>query len=212
MRALDVEVDGDGHPTFTLETPAGRIRPKLAVPGRHNAYNAAAATAVALHLDVSLHDIERGLAEARPSPMRMEAFTSAGGITVINDAYNASPTSMRAAIAALLDIDVPGRHVAVLGDMAELGSLTELAHFELGEFVGRSRVDLLVTVGEKAGRIADGAKAVGMNADLILRCASPEEAASVVEDAATSMDAVLVKASRVMGLEAVVEGLMSPRV
>ena len=140
----------------------------------------------------------------------MEAFTTAGGVTVINDAYNASPTSMRAAARALLDISVPGRRIAVLGDMAELGSLTELAHFELGEFVGGSGIDVLVTVGEKAARIGDGAKTVGLDPDRIHCFSSAEEAADLVSEIASANDAVLVKASRVMGLEVTVERLMSP--
>jgi UDP-N-acetylmuramoyl-tripeptide--D-alanyl-D-alanine ligase len=208
VRACDIEVDQDGHPSFRLETSEGTITPKLAVPGRHNAYNAAAAAAVALYMGVSLEDIANGLASARISPMRMEAFTSAGGVTVINDAYNASPTSMRAALRALLDITVPGRRIAVLGDMAELGSLTELAHFELGEVVGRCGIDVLVTVGEKAARIADGARAGGFDPDRIHRLSAPEEAAALVSKIASSRDAVLVKASRVMGLETIVETLM----
>ena len=210
IRVTDLEVDAEGHPTFTLHTGSGEIRPTLGMPGRHNAYNAAAATAVALHVGVDLEDVASGLGEAGLSPMRMEAFTSAGGVTVINDAYNASPSSMRAAVHALLDISVPGRRIAVLGDMAELGSLTELAHFKLGEDVGRARIDVLVTVGEKASRIADGAKAEGMDTERMHRFADAAEAADFVTDLVNAADAVLVKASRAMGLEAVVEALMRP--
>jgi UDP-N-acetylmuramoyl-tripeptide--D-alanyl-D-alanine ligase len=208
VRACDVIVDEEGRPSFALDTPVGRAEATLSVPGRHNAYNAAAAAAVALHLGVSLDDVVEGLREARLSPMRMESFTSADGVTVINDAYNASPTSMRAALAALVDISVSGRHVAVLGDMAELGSLTELAHFKLGEEVGRSDVDVLVTIGEKAEHIADGARTTGLDEAAIHRFGDAEDAAPFVHELVTPSDAVLVKASRVMGLERIVEGLM----
>jgi len=133
-------------------------------------------------------------------------------VTVINDAYNANPTSMRAAIRALEDLPTGGRRIAVLGDMAELGTLTELAHFELGEEVARSGVDILVSVGELGRRIADGARAAGMPEDAVRPCANADEASEVIDDIVEPGDTVLVKASRVMGLETVVEGMMDPRV
>jgi UDP-N-acetylmuramoyl-tripeptide--D-alanyl-D-alanine ligase len=131
---------------------------------------------------------------------------------VINDAYNASPASMRAALDALLDVTRTGRRIAVLGDMAELGSLAELAHFELGEHVGRLHLDTLVTVGEKARRIADGARATGLDPGDIAACDTVDEAASVVAERVKPGDALLVKASRVMGLERLVDAVIQPDV
>jgi UDP-N-acetylmuramoyl-tripeptide--D-alanyl-D-alanine ligase len=144
--------------------------------------------------------------------MRMESFTTASGITVLNDAYNANPSSMAAAVDTLAAVRVSGKRVAVLGDMAELGSLTELAHFEIGERVARAGLDVLVTVGERASRIADGARADGMTTDSVRQCATVGEAAEVLDDVAECGDAVLVKASRVMCLEKLVEGLVNSRV
>ncbi|MEL7668026.1 MAG: cyanophycin synthetase, partial [Actinomycetota bacterium] len=137
---------------------------------------------------------------------------SASGVTIINDAYNANPTSMKAAVAALGDVPTAGRRIAVLGDMAELGSLTELAHFELGELVASSSVDVLVAVGALGVRIGDGAKAAGMAAEDIRPCIDAIEASEVLDDLVEAGDTVLVKASRVLGLETVVEGMMNPRV
>jgi UDP-N-acetylmuramoyl-tripeptide--D-alanyl-D-alanine ligase len=143
--------------------------------------------------------------------MRMQLFTSAGGVTVINDAYNANPVSMRAAVDTLAEMSVPGRRIAVLGDMAELGSLTELAHFQLGEVVAASGIEVLVTVGSCARRIAEGARAAGMPDEAVRPCNEPSEAIEVLDDLLGEGDSVLVKASRVMGLEAVVEGIVNPR-
>ena len=210
VRATDVEVDEAGRPTMTLVTAEGSVRTRLAVPGRHNAYNAAAATAVALALGATLEEIASGLARALTSDMRMQVFTSAGGIVVINDAYNANPTSMRAALATLADIESEGRRIAVLGDMAELGSLTELAHFSLGEVAARSGVDLLVTVGDRARHIADGALAAGMETRSVRPCTGVEEASEVLDDLTVAGDVVLVKASRCMELERIVEGILNP--
>lgn len=212
VRAYDVEVDDEGRPTITLAAGDESVRFALPVPGRHNAYTAAAAASVSLYLGSTLEDVAAGLSAVVLSDMRMQVFTAANGVTVINDAYNASPTSMRAAVAALADIRTGGRRVAVLGDMAELGSLEELAHFQLGESVAASGIDTLVTVGERARRIADGARAAGMAEGLVRPCSSVDEVSEVLDDLLEAGDTVLVKASRSMGLERVVEGILRPHV
>jgi UDP-N-acetylmuramoyl-tripeptide--D-alanyl-D-alanine ligase len=209
VRAVGLTVGEDGLPSFTLEAGDETATVTLPLPGRHNAYNAAAAAAVALYLGLSLSEIAEGLGNARTTGMRMEVFSSAGGVTVINDAYNASPTSMRAALATLREMPAQGRRIAVLGDMAELGSLSELAHFGLGELVPRS-ADILVTVGTCAQRIAEGARAEGMPAESVRPCANVEEAREVLDDLLAPGDVVLVKASRVMQLERIVEGIVDP--
>ena len=210
--ATAIEVGPDGRPGFVLTCEQGAADVRLPTPGRHNVYNALAAAAVGLYLELSLEDIVAGLEGATFSRWRMETFESATGVTVINDAYNANPTSMRAALSALGDMPTAGRRVAVLGDMAELGSLAELAHFDLGAVVASSPVDVLVVVGERARHIADGARAQGFDPDAIRPCVSAEEASEVLDDVLEPGDTVLVKASRVMGLERVVEGIMEPRV
>jgi UDP-N-acetylmuramoyl-tripeptide--D-alanyl-D-alanine ligase len=212
VRASGIEVDETGRPTFTLTADVGSVTVSLPVLGRHNAYNAAAAAAVALHLGATLEEIAAGLATAVTTDMRMQVFTAATGVVVVNDAYNASPTSMRAAIATLVDMRAAGRRVAVLGDMAELGSLTELAHFSLGEIVARSGIDVLVTVGARALRIADGAVAEGMQPSAVRPCAGVEEASEVLDDLLSPGDIVLVKASRCMQLERIIEGILKPHV
>jgi UDP-N-acetylmuramoyl-tripeptide--D-alanyl-D-alanine ligase len=208
VRARDITTDERGRVTFMLETPGGQARVSLGIPGRHNVYNATAAAAVGLYLDTDLDTVVSGLESACGSPMRMEVFETVDGITVVNDAYNANPTSMRAAVTALSDIQGE-RHVAVLGDMGELGSLADLAHFRIGEQVARSNVDRLVTVGVLARRIAEGARAEGMPIEHIESVDDAAAASALVRALAMPDDIVLVKASRVMGLEAVVEGLTS---
>jgi UDP-N-acetylmuramoyl-tripeptide--D-alanyl-D-alanine ligase len=212
VRATDISTDEMSHASFQLVSDDQTVSVRLPIPGRHNVYNALAAAAVGLHLGIGAEQVARGLSEAHVSGMRMESFTTASGITVLNDAYNANPSSMAAAVDTLAAVRVSGKRVAVLGDMAELGSLTELAHFEIGERVARAELDVLVTVGERASRIADGARAEGMAADFVRQCATVEEAAEVLDDVAECGDAVLVKASRVMCLEQLVEGLVNSRV
>jgi UDP-N-acetylmuramoyl-tripeptide--D-alanyl-D-alanine ligase len=210
VRAENIEVDAMSRASFDLIAGEGTIQVSLSVPGRHNVYNALAAAAVGLHLGVPLDRLSDALCAATVSAMRMEVFTSADGVTVINDAYNANPVSMQAAVLTLAEMDSASRRIAVLGDMAELGSLTELAHFRIGESVARLPIDELVSVGPRARHIADGARAEGMPADRIHSCETAEEAAEVLRGTVGHNDAVLVKASRVMGLESVVEEIVSP--
>jgi UDP-N-acetylmuramoyl-tripeptide--D-alanyl-D-alanine ligase len=210
VRAEVLDVDEGGRPLVRLAAGGRSVEARLPLPGRHNAYTAAAAAAVALHLGLDLGEVCQGLEHAKTTGMRMEVFAVASGVTLINDAYNANPTSMRAAINALTDIETAGRRVAVLGDMAELGSLSELAHFRLGEQVAVSGIDRLVTVGERARRIAEGARAAGMPPEAVLACLTTNEATSVLDDMLAPDDTVLVKASRSMNLERVVEGIVRP--
>jgi len=210
VRAENIELDAESHASFDLVSATGRVRVGLPIPGRHNVYNALSAAAVALHLGVDQHLVAKGLEYVSVTAMRMQVFVSASGVTVVNDAYNANPVSMKAAIDTLADMSTEGSRVAVLGDMAELGSLTELAHFRIGEQVARLPIDVLVTIGERARRIGEGAHAAGMPAESVHRCATVDEAVETLGNLLRAGDTVLVKASRVMGLEAVVEGIVNP--
>jgi UDP-N-acetylmuramoyl-tripeptide--D-alanyl-D-alanine ligase len=209
VRATGIEVDESGRASFDLRAGEQSVRVSLPLPGRHHAYPAAAAAAAAMYLGVPLEDIAARLAKVRMTGMRMQVFMAANGITVVNDAYNANPTSMRAAVVALADMRARGSRVAVLGDMAELGSLTELAHFRIGEAVAASGIERLVTVGERAKRIAEGAIAAGMPAGNVRPCATVSEGSEVLDDLLVSGDVVLVKASRSMGLERIVERILA---
>lgn len=208
VRGTNIEVESNGCVSFTLESSVGSERVRLSLPGRHNAYNALAAAAVAIDLGLNLSDIAEGLACAAVTPMRMQVFTSADGVTVVNDAYNANPSSMRAALHTLVDMEARGRRIAVLGDMAELGSFTDLAHFKLGEEVAHLGLDGLVAIGGCARRIAEGAMAEGMDGAGVWMFTDVGEAVRFLGPSLRAGDIVLVKASRVMGLERVVEGIV----
>ncbi|RJQ51878.1 MAG: UDP-N-acetylmuramoyl-tripeptide--D-alanyl-D-alanine ligase [Actinobacteria bacterium] len=208
VRAEDMEVDAEGRATFVLRTRGRRRRVRLPVLGLHNVYNFCASAAVALELGVALGDIVESLKSVTFSAMRMQLYATADGVTVLNDAYNANPTSMRAALDTLAAIKTSGKKIAVLGDMTELGSMTDVAHFQVGEQAARAGVDLLVTVGRHSGRIADGAMVAGMGKHHIRRCQTSGEASKFVKRALEPADVVLVKASRVMRLEEVVDGLV----
>ena len=149
------------------------------------------------------------LAHAEPEAGRQEVLAARGGFTVVNDAYNANPDSMRASLTTFCALEVPGRRVAVLGDMGELGDFARACHAGVGELAGTLPLDRLVCVGELAMRIADAAEAAGMDAARIVRAATVSDVLGEMDTYLEPGDAVLVKASRFMGLERVVEGLVN---
>lgn len=208
VRATQIEVDDVGRPSFMLCSPDGETRVSLPTAGRHNVYNALAAAAVGFEFNLNLETIKRGLEKTALTEMRMQVFTTADGIVVVNDAYNASPTSMKAALQALDDFNGVSRKIAVLGDMLELGKISDIAHFEIGEVVKNVGVELLITVGEKGKRIAEGAVRRGFDEEAVFACQSTTEAAKILKAHVRPRDIVLVKASRAMRLEEVLDFLL----
>ncbi|HEY3346716.1 MAG TPA: UDP-N-acetylmuramoyl-tripeptide--D-alanyl-D-alanine ligase [Nitrospirota bacterium] len=194
---------------FKMKTPAGSVPVSLPVMGGHNVYNALAASAAAHALGIGLEGIKGGLEGFTPAKMRMEVVAT-GGITVINDAYNANPASMAAALTALASVK-EGRKVAVLGDMKELGASADKAHCDLGRLAGADNLALLVAVGEYAGLVARGAAETGMAVENIFELGSAEEAGRLLSGKLRDGDTVLVKGSRAMGMERVVELIRNRR-
>lgn len=218
VRADRIEVSDDGLVAFEVSTAgvatgesaeasAGRVHVELPLRGRHNVYNALAAFTVAEHLGVSPGRAAAGLAQASPSPMRLDVFKTEADVTVVDDCYNASPQSMAAALVTLKDMRVAGRRVAVLGEMLELGALSVDEHLRVGELAVEAGVKLLVTVGEQARSIAAGALRAGLGEDAWVAFQDARQAAAGVAGLIGAGDAVLVKASRLVGLERVVEAL-----
>jgi UDP-N-acetylmuramyl pentapeptide synthase len=169
--------------------------------GRHNVYNALAAITVGLELGLSSAEISSGLLDFVPSAMRLHIDTI-GDYTIINDAYNASPLSMAAAIETLGTV-AQGRRVAVLGDMLELGELAEDAHRQIGRKLAEEGVKIVITVGDLARYIAEEALAEG--ADVTVACGSHDEAQEALRKLIRPGDTVLIKGSRGMKMEKVLE-------
>lgn len=207
VRAEGVRLNDAGCAGFDLVADGAREPVELPVPGSHMVSNALAAAACGLALGVSAADCAVALKGARISRWRMETFTTAGGIRVVNDAYNANPESMAAGLRAARWMAREGRLVAVLGHMAELGPVSLAEHERLGELVVRLGVDRLVTVGEEARAIARAAIREGQLPEDVASYDRPEDAATDVRAWARAGDVVLVKGSRVAGLERVAEAL-----
>ncbi len=204
IRAADVRLDDLGRPSFTLLTPEGRAAVALRLHGAHIVPDAVAAAALARELGLGLADIADGLCAAvARSRWRMEVCRRGDGVTVINDAYNANPESVAAALDALRHLAQDGRGFAILGHMAELGDTSRASHEDVGEFAARADLAGLIAVGEEAAPILAGARRVrSWTGDAL---AVPDGAAAL--DALANQlkpgDVVLVKASRAAHLEGV---------
>lgn len=172
--------------------------------GIHNVYNALAAFAVGIECNIPPRTIAEGLMNYRPSGMRQN-IVEKRGVTVIEDCYNASPDSVKAALSVLSDMELDGRKTAVLGDMLELGDYSDKAHLEAGEVAAASRIDYILCVGEAGKKIAEGAKKAGHQNAYWFE--SKKELAKAVCENVKSGDGLLFKASRGMKLEDIIEVL-----
>ena len=207
----DVELDDLGRPSFELGYDGVWLPVRLTQSGAHQVANATAAAALAIASGLPADVVADRLSGARSaSPWRMEVHERADGLLVVNDAYNANPASMAAAIEALVAIgERRGRRtVAVLGEMLELGSTAADAHRDLGRLVAEAGIDLLVTVGTAAGGIAEGAASVTDWSGTALPTAGRDEALAAVRENVAAADVVLVKASRGAALEHIADGLL----
>ncbi len=207
VRAVDVSLGPDGRASFRLVAEEGEVAVTLAVPGEHMVSNALAAAAVGRELGVPLAETASALAGAGVSRWRMETFTTASGVVVLNDAYNANPESTAAALRTARWMAGEERLIAVLGEMAELGPISEDEHDRVGELAARIRVDRLLTVGEAARAIARAAIREGMEPGDVASYDDPAEALEDVRAWARPGDLVLCKGSRVAGLETLAEAL-----
>ncbi|MCL2889005.1 MAG: UDP-N-acetylmuramoyl-tripeptide--D-alanyl-D-alanine ligase [Eggerthellaceae bacterium] len=204
-----VILDPSGCPCFTLHLGEEEIAATLPLRGIHNVYNAVSAASVGAVLGMDLETIVAALKKARIECGRQELVKARGGFTIINDSYNANPDSMRAALMMFSSMEVEGRRVAVLGDMAELGDAAYACHERIGELLAGLPIDQLICIGDLSCAIVSTAAKHGMEDKKITHLRSIP---AILEELETSLrpgDAVLVKGSRCMGLERVVGGLIN---
>ncbi|WP_280347078.1 UDP-N-acetylmuramoyl-tripeptide--D-alanyl-D-alanine ligase [Nocardia neocaledoniensis] len=214
IRATDVVTDEQARARFTLHAGGQSVPVQLAVHGEHQVGNALSAAAVALECGADLATIAAALSGATAaSARRMDVRTTADGVTVINDSYNANPDSVRAALKALVTLakagDEPRRSWAVLGEMGELGDTSVIEHDAIGRLAVRLDVDRLIVVGT-------GRPSRGMHQGAVMEGSWGEEsvlvpdidaAIALLDDEIAAGDVVLVKASKAVGLWAVAEHL-----
>ncbi|WP_434967465.1 UDP-N-acetylmuramoyl-tripeptide--D-alanyl-D-alanine ligase [Janibacter indicus] len=202
VRATDVTLDEAGAPSFTVTAPFGTAQVRLGLVGRHHVGNALAVIAAAHAAGMGLEQIVPALADARPlSRWRMEVTRREDGVVVVNDAYNANPDSMSAALRSLATMGAGGRRWAVLGAMLELGDASDELHAAVGREAAQLGVDEVLVVGESAAAIADGARDNAREDGPRVRVVPDADAAEAVLVAELAApDVVLFKSSRDAGL------------
>ena len=203
VRAEHIRVTSSGGIAF--QTGDG-LSVELLVPGRSMVHNALAAIAVGRKFDVPDKTLQEVLAGFQPQPMRME-LCRVNGLRILNDAYNANPVSMREAVRTLQEFPCTGKKIAILGDMLELGEWATEAHRDLGKMIGTSDISSLLTVGTLSRFIAEEAIRAGMPPHRVHHCESRDGVVDTLLGIGGDGDCVLVKGSRKMALEEIVEGL-----
>ena len=202
VRATDITLDAAGRPSFTVLTPVGEAAATLPLHGEHHVGNALAVIATALECGLDLDSVVAALATATPaSRWRMEVVERADGVTVVNDAYNANPDSMRAALKALAAMGGEGRRTwAVLGSMLELGDEATAEHDAIGRLAVRLNISRLVVVGDLARPMASGAQHEGSWGEEAVWVPDADAAHDLLTENLRPGDVVLFKSSRDAGL------------
>ena len=205
VTARNVATAGTAGQRFTLVLPQGSVAVQLPVPGAHNLQDALAAAAAASVLGVSPSIIAEGLAGFVPYRQRFNLLT-VGGVVIVDDTYNANPASMAAALTTLATCPVEGRRIAVLGEMRELGLEEVQLHRAIGAQAAAT-VQRLVTLGTLGQEIAKGASKAGLADEAIIWAKSHDEIVDLLAAEIKPGDWILVKGSRGMAMEQVVNGL-----
>ncbi|UCD85011.1 MAG: UDP-N-acetylmuramoyl-tripeptide--D-alanyl-D-alanine ligase [Deltaproteobacteria bacterium] len=211
VRAGDIFSRGTKGTKFKLITRDGRISLNLAVPGITNVYNALAASAVALIFNTELRTVKKALEKFTSFPGRMEIIHLDKGIYLLNDTYNANPESMKESLNTLSNLGKDGRTIAVLADMLELGETAEASHRQLGRTVADLDIDLLFVTGQWAEAVISGAKEKGMNNKSVSIGIDHKEIVRQLKETVRNGDWILVKGSRKMRMERIVDSLSGKR-
>jgi UDP-N-acetylmuramoyl-tripeptide--D-alanyl-D-alanine ligase len=201
VRAIEIRQSADGS-EFTIVEGAHRCRAQLPVAGTHMVQNALLAVAAGRAFGLSIEECAAGLAAAPLTKARLQ-IKEIGGVQFLDDSYNANPDSMKAALRTLVELDAEGKRIAVLGEMRELGAESERGHREIGEAAATLGVDQLITIGDAAELIAEGARTAGL--DKVSSARSTSEAAKLLNEMAEPGDLVLIKGSRAARTEEVIE-------
>jgi UDP-N-acetylmuramoyl-tripeptide--D-alanyl-D-alanine ligase len=209
VRAEKVRLHGLQGSQFLLVTPRGSAEVYLRLPGQHSVTNALAAAAVALEFDFDASAIAAALHGFTPPARRMNLVGGLEGATIIDDCYNASPGSMEAALQVLRLAPAGTTRVAILGDMLELGDHAGKAHDDAGATAGKS-ADWVIALGEHADRVVKSALNAGLKQGHALRADSVEHAVDLVKPLLSPHTQVLVKGSRGMRMERIVEAMRAP--
>lgn len=205
VMAKEIRSDGIDGSRFLLTTPRGQIEAVLPFPGRHNIYNALAAAAIADHYATPLEEIASALAEITAPKMRGEVVRFTDGFTIIDDSYNSNPRALFEMVSTVCASTESQRTIIVAGEMLELGPAGPEHHREAGRQIARLGADRLIGITGLAAEIVAGAREAGMTEDAATFANTPEDAADILIREARRGDLILVKGSRGVKTETVVE-------
>lgn len=208
--ARDVVLDAEGHPTFTVEARGETLKQTLKLTGRQVIPDYLLCCALCLNLGLSLSEVAEACATFEAPSMRQHLMVSERGFRVLDDSYNASPSSMAAALDVLTEMACEGRRIAVVGEVGELGDEGPRLHGLMGAYVAAKPLDMVVMVGgELADAMADGARIMGLSEDVLVRVPDAEAAARILGPVLAEGDLVLAKASRSVGLDRFVKEVLA---
>jgi len=210
LMAKEISPYDSGKVRFRLFRGDRSVTVHLPIHGVFNVGNALAAAGVAEVMGVDLEIIKEGLEGFTPLPGRMKVVESSK-CTIINDTYNANPNSMEQALKTLVELKGTGKAIAVLGDMLELGEFSRAAHTEIGRLVSELGVDSLLTLGEESGDITHGALEHGMDTENIFVGKGHQEIVSKLRHIINPGDCILIKGSRAMSMELILEEFTAER-
>jgi UDP-N-acetylmuramoyl-tripeptide--D-alanyl-D-alanine ligase len=206
VRGENIKYSARGiHFDVTVQSKKGTVF--IPTYGKHNVYNALAAIGIATSMGVSLPSIQRGLARFQTPKMRLQVLPGSAGRTLINDAWNANPTAMKAGLNVLQQIAYKRPKVAVLGDMLELGSISHKSHASIGYHVAKLNIDQLITIGQLGQKIAESAIQNGMNPNKVFSYFRHASLITHLKNKVPSKAVIYFKASRKLHLERVVQSL-----
>jgi UDP-N-acetylmuramoyl-tripeptide--D-alanyl-D-alanine ligase len=205
--AQDYESLGEAGTRFNIKLGNQTYKVSIPVPGIHNVYNTLAAIVVGIEMNIPMNVIIDGIAEYSPGNMRQNIVTY-NGVKIINDAYNASPQSMQAAINVLEELSSKTRSIAVLGDMLEMGDMAKELHYSVGSFIKDKKIDYLVTVGQNSKNIMQAVADLGNQQIKLQHFENNNEALNYILSIIRRGDFILIKGSRGMKMEQIADGIM----
>ncbi len=206
VRAFDIEFPDLGRTTFLLRTPDGEAKVAFPLNGRHNISNALAAAAVGYLSGISVGQIAQALSSVAAPPQRGEVLRFSDGFTVINDSYNSNPDALLSMISTVIDAGASKRKIVVAGEMLELGPDAEEIHFNTGQKIAGSGIDILIGVRGNGRELVDGAKDAGL--EEVYYAEDSESAGDLICSMVRAGDVILIKGSRGVKTENVLEKLL----
>lgn len=212
IRAYDIKERGHKGTYFKIRHKKGEMELNLPVPGIHNVYNACASISAALLMGESEDAILKGISQFRPLKGRCNIIELSGGGLLIDDTYNSNPASLKAAIELAQSIrDSGGRLIVGLGDMLELGKMSGKKHQEAGKMVAQAGASLFVALGDYSAHMLEGAMEGGLPSQMLEIAEDQTQMASAILSAIKNGDVLLIKASRRIGLEKVVDIILKEK-